>query len=204
VTHSPAGPWQFTYQHKDPRELSWFQREPVMSLALLEAARLQPGSAVVDVGGGASTLADHLLTRGVTDVTVLDIAEAALQASLARLGDGARTVTWLAQDLLSWTPTRRYDLWHDRAVYHFLTDPADRDEYQAVLDAALSPGGHVVIGTFAEDGPQSCSGLPVARYGPRTLAQQFHGYAVITADREEHHTPTGSIQPFTWLLLRRT
>jgi hypothetical protein len=135
-------------------------------------------------------------------VAVLDIAEAAMAASRSRLGELADRVTWLAADVLTWVPARRYDLWHDRAVFHFLTEPGDRDRYRQVVRAGLAAGGSVVIGTFAEDGPQSCSGLPVARYSPAALAEQFPGFDVVEVEREEHHTPWDAVQPFTWLLLR--
>jgi hypothetical protein len=194
--------WDRTYQTKTTDEVSWFQREPTMSLRLLTAAGLGSGTSLIDVGGGASTLVDAALRLGVTDVTVLDIAQAAMTASRSRLGDLAHEVTWLAEDVLTWVPARRYDLWHDRAVFHFLTEPADHDRYREVLRAGLAAGGSVVIGTFAEDGPQSCSGLPVARYSPAALAEQFPGFDVVDVQREEHHTPWDAVQPFTWLLLR--
>ncbi|GHJ49365.1 hypothetical protein Cs7R123_67070 [Catellatospora sp. TT07R-123] len=174
-----------------------------MSLRLLSAGGVGPGSSVVDVGGGASTLVDALLDRGVTDVTVLDVAQSALDTARRRLGDRAGAAHWMARDLLTWSPLRRYAGWHDRAVFHFLTDAADRDRYRRVLEAALAPRGQVVLGVFAEDGPQTCSGLPVVRYGPQELAAQFPGFVVLQAEREEHHTPTGHVQPFTWLRLTR-
>jgi hypothetical protein len=194
--------WARTYQTKRTEDVSWFQREPTMSLRLLTAAGLGSGMSLIDVGGGASTLVDAALRLGETDVTVLDIAQAAMAASRSRLGDLADRVTWLAEDVLTWVPARRYDLWHDRAVFHFLTDPTDRDRYREVLRAGLAAGGSVVIGTFAEDGPESCSGLPVARYSPAALAEQFPEFDVIDVKREEHHTPWDAVQPFTWLLLR--
>jgi hypothetical protein len=194
--------WARTYQTKATEDVSWFQREPMTSLRLLTAAGLGAGTSLIDIGGGAATLVDAALRLGVTDVTVLDIAEPALAASRSRLGQTADRVTWLAQDVLAWAPARRYDLWHDRAVFHFLTEPADRDRYREVLRAGLAAGGSAVIGTFAEDGPQSCSGLPVARYSPATLAEQFPGFDVVDVEREEHHTPWDAVQPFTWLLLR--
>lgn len=198
-----GGHWKHTYDSKSVDKVSWYQTEPVESLRLLRAAGLHPDSSVIDVGGGASVLVDRLLDLGVGDVTVLDIAAPAIAASRARLGRRAATVTWLVQDLLTWTPTRRYDRWHDRAVFHFLTDPADRDRYRQVLDTSLVDAGHVVIGTFAEDGPQYCSGLPVSRYSREALAAQFPGFEAVETRREEHRTPWASVQPFTWLLMRR-
>jgi 2-polyprenyl-3-methyl-5-hydroxy-6-metoxy-1,4-benzoquinol methylase len=174
-----------------------------MSLRLLGEAGMGPDASVIDVGGGASFLVDRLLERGVRDVTVLDVADRALQVSRDRLGQAGKRVIWLAQDLLEWRPSRRYDLWHDRALFHFLTDPADRGRYAAVLDEALSPDGHVVIATFAEDGPEYCSGLPVARYNASDLAKALPGLHPFRAGREEHPTPSGVIQPFTWLMLSR-
>ncbi|MEV0273660.1 class I SAM-dependent methyltransferase [Hamadaea sp. NPDC050747] len=195
--------WRRTYDTKGVDEVSWYQTDPAVSLRLLTAAGLSPASRVLDVGGGASVLADRLLDAGIGDVTVLDIADSALSAARTRLGERAGAVTWLVRDVLAWNPEPRYDLWHDRAVFHFLTDPADRDRYRRVLAAGLAPGGHVVIGTFAADGPQSCSGLPVARYDADQLAAQFPGFEPIESAREEHHTPWDSVQPFTWLVLRR-
>jgi hypothetical protein len=156
----------------------------------------------VDVGGGASVLVDRLLDAGYRDLTVLDVAAAALDRARTRLGSRAGRVTWLVADLLTWVPARRYRVWHDRAVFHFLTAAAARDRYREVLHHALVPGGHVAVGTFAADGPTSCSGLPTARYGPDELAAQVPGYRVVHRRREVHRTPSGGIQPFTWLLLR--
>ena len=194
--------WDDVYDRGDSR-VSWFQAEPIVSLRLLHDAGLHVGSSVIDIGGGASCLADRLVERGVRDVTVLDVAESALQISRKRLGSAADRVTWLAEDLRQWRPARRFDLWHDRATFHFLTEPGDRAEYASVLQAALDPHGRVVIGAFAEDGPALCSGLPVARYTPADLSAQFPGLRVMRVEREEHRTPWGAIQPFTWVILCR-
>lgn len=136
-------------------------------------------------------------------VTALDVAASALHEAAQRLGGRAARVTWVVHDLLTWKPSRQYDVWHDRAVFHLLTDAGDRDRYRQVLGHALTAGGSLVVGTFAEDGPQSCSGLPVARYSPDEFAQEFPGYEVMAQRREEHRTPWDSVQPFTWLLLPR-
>jgi hypothetical protein len=195
--------WAGTYDSKGVEEVSWFQRDPAVSLRLLSEAGLGPGRSLVDVGGGASVLVDRVLDLGVTDVTVLDIADAALAASRSRLGRRAAGVTWLARDVLNWEPERRHDLWHDRAVFHFLTEAADRDRYREVLDRGLADGGSLVLGTFAEDGPRFCSGLPVDTYDAASLAGQFPGFEVRQAIRDEHHTPWGAVQPFTWVQLSR-
>lgn len=184
---------------------SWDQTDPAPSLALLTAAGLAPADAVIDVGAGDSRLVDTLLACGIHDVTVLDICESALTVTRARLGEQARAVTFVATDLLTWHPPRRYDTWHDRAVFHFLTDPADRDRYRTVLRQATHPGSRIVIGTFAPDAPDHCSGLPVARYTPDQLANELgSGFHPIAHRRHRHHTPSGSTQPFTWITARRT
>jgi SAM-dependent methyltransferase len=195
--------WDDVYRRNDPDRVSWFEAAASVSMEMIAAAG--PVRSVVDVGGGASVLVEDLLAAGVADVTVLDISAEALRLAQLRLGSrlGARAeaVRWVRQDVRSWSPPRRFDLWHDRAVFHFLTDGADRDEYRSTLHRALAPGGWAVIGTFAEDGPSHCSGLPVTRYGPGALAAEFPDLSVVKARRAEHVTPAGVVQPFTWLLL---
>lgn len=160
--------------------------------------------ALIDVGGGASPLTGALLDRGFRDLTVLDISAAGMRHARDRLGSRADQVHWLSADVLSWHPLRHYQAWHDRAVYHFLTIDEHRQQYLRTLDTATAPGAIAVFGCFAPDGPQRCSGLPVARYGPAQLARQIGAkWQLISQDREEHITPAGSIQPFTWVALRR-
>ncbi len=198
-----AAYWDSRYSNAGVQGVSWFQAEPAVSLELIEMTRVLPSSGVIDVGGGASVLVDRLVERGFSDLTVLDVSDVALSEARARLGATA-AVTWLHQDVLEFTPGRRFDLWHDRAVFHFLTDPTDRDRYGEVLRSAVAPGGHVLIATFAEDGPEKCSGLPVVRYSADALAGALGaGFAVTDTRREEHSTPRGVVQPFTWLLARR-
>lgn len=174
-----------------------------MSLRLLDAAGVTPADSVVDVGGGASVLAGALLDRGFADVTVLDISAAAIACARQSLGPRAATAHWLTEDLLGWRPRRTWQVWHDRAVYHFLTSPADQRRYRKVLTAATVPGAVAVLGCFAPDGPAVCSGLPVARYSAADLAGQLAGWVLLCQDREEHRTPAGAVQPFTWVALRR-
>jgi SAM-dependent methyltransferase len=193
--------WQDLYAHTAVTDVSWFQQHPAASIELIRATRAGADSPIVDVGGGASTLADRLLDERYRDVTVLDVADNALAAARSRLGQRAGQVSWIVADLLRWRPDRRYQVWHDRAVFHFLTDPADRQRYRSVLHRALAPDGHIVIGTFAADGPTRCSGLPTARYSADTLAAELPGYRVLHQRREEHVTPTATVQPFTWLVL---
>jgi Methyltransferase domain len=195
--------WDGVYDRSAVTELSWFQAEPTVSLDLIGAAGIDTGDPVIDVGGGASTLVDRLLDHGYREVTVLDIAEHALAATRTRLGPRADAVDFVTADVLDWDPPRTYRLWHDRAVLHFLTDSADRDRYRTALSRTLDPTARLVIGAFAADGPTHCSGLPVGRYDPSALAAEFPGYDVARTVREEHITPAGRIQPFTWLLLIR-
>lgn len=196
--------WQGVYQTKEENEVSWYQDRPETSLALIRDAGLGPDARIVDVGGGASRLVDHLLGDGYRHITVLDIVQAALDRARRRLGERADRVTWLAADVTGWAPQSRFDLWHDRAVFHFLTAPHDRAAYAAVMAAAVPVGGKAVIGTFALDGPERCSGLPICRYDAAGLAAEFapHFEAIATMG-EDHTTPAGKIQHFQFCLLQR-
>lgn len=197
--------WNEVYDTKGAEQVSWFQPDPTVSLELIDGLHLDQSQPVVDVGGGASTLVDWLLERGHTDVTVLDVSAHALGLAQRRLADRAQQVHWETTDLLQWTPTRCFALWHDRAVFHFLTDPHDQDRYRESATASVTPGGYLILATFAADGPERCSGLPVTRYSAAELAEQLGaGFTTVTTRREHHHTPTGVDQPFTWLLMRRT
>jgi SAM-dependent methyltransferase len=195
--------WDEKYSSTGATSVSWYQPEPTMSLSLLHALGLGPDTSLVDVGGGASTLVDHLVAAGWRDVTVLDVSPAALRTARERLPRDA-AVTWLAEDLLSWRPERMFGVWHDRAVFHFLTEEADRDRYREALDAAVAPGGTVILAAFAEDGPTMCSGLPVRRYAhPELLAELGSGFEPVQTRREVHRTPAGGEQAFTWVVARR-
>jgi SAM-dependent methyltransferase len=201
--------WEHVYGSRDERQLSWYQAKPDVSARLVrdQAARLPQGktSAVLDAGGGTSALAERLAADGFTDVTVVDIAGPALSAAAGR--PGRERVTRVRADLLTWRPPRRYQIWHERAVFHFLTEPSDRAAYLATLRAGLAPGGAIVMATFALNGPAQCSGLPVARYNGPGLAAEltaaFGDALTVTGQHaEEHHTPSGAIQPFTWITAR--
>lgn len=197
--------WEQIYHARAPDEVSWFQARPEPSLALIDACALGPDAAILDVGGGASNLVDHLLAAGHRDVTVLDLAAAALARTRARLGPAAADVTWIEADVTRYTFSRAYDLWHDRAVLHFLIEADDRARYRRAVEQALRPGGWLVIGTFAPDGPERCSGLPVMRYGPESL-QQLLGplFRLEECRRVAHHTPTGAEQRFVFCRLQRS
>jgi len=198
-----AAHWDAAYAQGDDTR-SWFENQPGMSLRMLDAAGVSAADALIDVGGGASPLTRVLLDRGFRDLTVLDISATGMRHAQVSLGSRADQVHWLTADVLSWHPGRRYRAWHDRAVYHFLTADEHRQQYLGALDAATAPGAVAVFGCFAPDGPRHCSGLPVARYSPAQLARQIGtSWQMISQDREEHRTPAGTIQPFTWIALRR-
>lgn len=194
---SRAAHWQAIYGSKSEAEMSWFEEYPADSRDLLLTPPLPQDAAIIDIGGGTSRLPDALVDAGFSDITVLDIADSALAASKKRLAGRAARIQWLVADVTQWQPERQYDAWHDRAVFHFLTDPEGRIAYRTALEAALRPGGVVVIGTFALDGPDRCSGLAVERYAPETLAAQLGPQFEWTASRPvQHRTPAGISQSF--------
>ena len=175
-----------------------------MSLEIIRSLAPSPDAAIVDVGGGASWLAAALLDQGFQDLTVLDVSPAALEVSQAQLGPLAPRVNWLRQDVLLWSPARSYQLWHDRAVFHFLVDPRSRARYVEALERGLGKGGRLILGVFAPDGPSQCSGLPVARFDAAGLAAELGpGFAPLNAWTEQHATPDGGCQAFTWAAFQR-
>ncbi len=193
--------WDHTYTVKSDTAVSWYQDVPERSLALIRKAG--KGS-VIDIGGGASRLVDRLLAESYDDLTVLDISDVALSRSKERLGAEAIKVGWIVADIMRWTPERQWDVWHDRAVFHFLTEEAGQIAYIAALKAGTRPGSHVVISTFALTGPEKCSGLPVQRYSAETLAARLgREFALLTQESETHPTPFGTTQDFTYAVFRR-
>lgn len=210
MVHAPTGGprarhWDTIYDATGPHQVSWFQARPTVSLELIGHVPLDPADPVLDAGGGASTLVDRLLERGYTDLTVLDVSGRALALARQRLGEQAHRVHWETADVLDWSPPRQFALWHDRAVFHFLTEPADRARYRQRVAGGIRPGGHLIVATFAADGPDHCSGLPVSRYTVDQLeAELGEAFTAVTTRREHHRTPAGVDQPFTWLLARRT
>jgi SAM-dependent methyltransferase len=196
--------WQNVYTKKGENEVSWFQENPAPSLELIAQIGATSGSAIIDVGGGASRLIDNLIDRGFDDVTVLDLSQAALEAAKARLGSRAAQVHWIVADATVWEPTKTYDIWHDRAAFHFLTDDRDRAAYVARLERAVKVGGYAIIATFALDGPERCSGLPVVRYDPASLGQTLgRAFQLTDTRRHAHATPWGSDQSFQFSVFRR-
>ncbi|MBA2399199.1 MAG: class I SAM-dependent methyltransferase [Bradyrhizobium sp.] len=196
--------WENVYTSKGENEVSWFQESPAPSLALIAETGAAPSSGIIDLGGGTSRLVDHLIDRGFLDVTVLDLSAAALQAAKARLGERAVRAQWLVADATAWEPSRTYDVWHDRAAFHFLTEARDRAAYIARLGRGLRIGGHAIIATFALDGPEKCSGLPVMRYDAARLGETLGpGFKLLQSRRDDHATPWGSHQLFEFSVFAR-
>ena len=195
--------WEGVYTKKGENEVSWFQENPAPSLELIAHVGATPASAIIDVGGGASRLVDNLVERGFKDITVLDLSGAALEAAKGRLGGPAVGVHWIVADATVWEPLKAYDIWHDRAAFHFLTEDRDRSAYVALLEHALKVGGYAIIATFALDGPERCSGLPVMRYDPVSLGQTLgRAFQLVDARRHTHATPWGSDQSFQFSVFR--
>ena len=198
--------WEHIYQTKAPTQVSWYQEHSRQSLQLITRTGMAKTAQIIDVGGGPSALVGDLLDRGYEHITVLDISATALKAARTRLGTRADKVTWLEADILQTkSPHHKYDLWHDRAVFHFLTEPADRRRYVNAVNEAVKPGGHVIVATFASDGPESCSGLSVARYEPEGLHNEFgDSFMLLDSTREVHHTPFGTEQKFIYCYCRKS
>ncbi|MBS0221305.1 MAG: class I SAM-dependent methyltransferase [Proteobacteria bacterium] len=199
----PHGHWEGMYATKAEDTLSWYQRHSSRSLAYVTAAASW-ASPIIDIGGGSSTLVDDLLARGYANITVLDIAEAGLAKTKARLGAQASRVNWIVADIRHWHPPRLYEVWHDRAMFHFLTSAEDQAAYLAALRAGTTPEATVILATFAPDGPEQCSGLPIQRYSPQTLASLLGpSFRLVEETAETHTTPSGIEQRFSYAVFRR-
>lgn len=195
--------WENVYQTKAETEVSWFQQDAAPSRDMIHSLGVAPGSAIIDVGGGASRLVDALLDEGFA-VTVLDLSAKALATSRARLGSRADKVHWIAADVTLWKPAETFDLWHDRAAFHFLTDAGARAAYAACVRGAVRPGGHVIIATFALDGPERCSGLPVLRHDAASIGAVLgDDFVLAETRRHDHLTPSGAVQKFQFSGFRR-
>lgn len=203
MTTSNRDHWNQVYRDKQSSEVSWFEAQPRLSLQkILSVTTVQ--SSVIDIGAGASFLVDQLIDMGYNDVAILETALSALEQVKIRLGKSHSHVEFIAADITSWEPQRKYDLWHDRAVFHFMTSEESRKSYLASLNAVVAEGGHVVLATFSEDGPEQCSGLNVQRYSlDSMLATIGDGFELLSFEREIHSTPWGAEQPFNWFVLRR-
>jgi SAM-dependent methyltransferase len=196
--------WQEVYASKQETELSWYQADASPSLELIGQTGISPDSGIIDIGGGASVLVDALIRQGYSDITVLDLSSASLEIAKGRLGSVADRVDWIVADVTTWVPTRSYALWHDRAAFHFLVDPEARAAYVERLNRALVPGGYLVLGTFAVDGPERCSGLPVARYDAQGMqAVLGKGFQLVRELRHTHVTPRSVEQRFEFGVFRK-
>ena len=195
--------WENVYRNKSPLEVSWYQQEPVLSLLLIANTQLLPDARIIDVGGGSSTLVDELCDEAYTDISVLDISGSALAHTKKRLADKADKVHWYETDVTCFKPPHRFALWHDRAVFHFLTNRADRESYINVLKQALEPRGHLIIMTFAIDGPRKCSGLDIVQYDADKLTAELGpGFKLVESGHQIHHTPAGKQQKFAYFRFR--
>lgn len=196
--------WEAIYQSKNPQQVSWFQEHATRSLQFIRDTGVAADAHILDVGAGASVLVDDLLNAGYGNLSVLDISAAALHAAQERLGSDASRVRWIEADVTRLElPDASVDVWHDRAVFHFLTDALDRQRYVQTVLRVVKPGGHVIIATFAEDGPLKCSGLDIVRYRPDTLHQEFgSSFNLVKSEKELHHTPSGSDQSFIYCYCR--
>lgn len=201
----PKQHWEEVYTTKSTDSVSWFQPHAGLSLDLIKATGVAKDAGIIDVGGGASTLVDDLLADGYSDLTVLDLSAHAMEAARERLGKDESKVRWIEADITEVDlPAKRYDIWHDRAVFHFLTTPEQRETYVQTVFRSVKPGGHVIVATFAEDGPEQCSGLPVMRYRPEELHEQFgEAFTLLEHTKEAHHTPAGKVQQFVYCYCRR-
>jgi SAM-dependent methyltransferase len=197
--------WQRIYKTKAENEVSWFQATPSVSVQLIQETDIPRSARILDVGGGASRLVDCLLDAGYGQLGVLDVADSGLAVAKHRLGARSSAVQWIVTDATRYQTEVRWDLWHDRAVFHFLVEVNGRDKYRQVLESAIAPGGHVIIATFGPNGPERCSGLPVVRYGPAQLSAELgDAFRLRKTVVEDHRTPSGSVQEFLYSWFEHT
>jgi ubiquinone/menaquinone biosynthesis C-methylase UbiE len=196
--------WENIYQTKSSTQVSWFQENPLLSLQYIQNTQIDKTAQIIDIGGGTSSLVDYLLGNDFQNITVLDISDTALQIAKQRLGARANLVKWLEADITkAKLPYSHYDLWHDRAVFHFLTQPDDRRSYVDLVRRSVKPGGHIIVATFATDGPLQCSGLDVSRYSSESLHNEFGtDFELVDSTHEEHRTPFGTDQKFIYCYCR--
>jgi SAM-dependent methyltransferase len=196
--------WENVYKNKSAAQVSWYQQEPILSLNLINKYSPHHDVHIIDVGGGASTLCDYLLHYGYRHITVLDISTHAITQARQRLGDKSALIEWKVEDVTQFVPRKTFDLWHDRAVFHFLTDEKERERYRQVLEAAVAVGGHVIIAAFALGGPSQCSGLDIVQYDAEKLKTALgEKFSLLEQTSETHHTPTGQEQAFGYYVLVR-
>ncbi len=197
--------WENVYATKSQDQMSWYRDHLDNSLKLILQTGVEKDAAIIDVGGGSSTLVDDLLDKGFADITVLDISGSAIKKSKERLGAFSQMVGWIVADITEAVlPEGRFDVWHDRAVFHFLTDASDRRKYIDLLLRSLKPGGHLIVASFGLEGPQKCSGLDVVRYNPETMSAEFGGqFTLVDSLDETHNTPFGTTQEFIYCYFKK-
>lgn len=196
--------WNKIYEEKNSTEVSWYEPMPETSLKFIAECKLDKNSAIIDIGGGDSSLVDFLLAKDFTDITVLDVSKKAISRAKARLGDRAEQVKWIISDVLDFVPERKYDLWHDRAAFHFLNEEGQVKKYLEVLEEAVDTGGFVVMSTFSEKGPDKCSGLEVKKYSISNLISLFsESFNMMSCKNVDHRTPSGSVQNFSFCSFKK-
>jgi SAM-dependent methyltransferase len=193
--------WENVYETKSPKQVSWTQEIPSTSLNLIKALNLEKDAKIIDVGGGDSKLVDHLLEEGYRHVTVLDISAKAIDRAKQRLGEAAAKVNWIVSDITAFEPTEQYDLWHDRAAFHFLTEKEHINKYNDIINKAVN--GYIVMGTFSENGPLKCSGLDITQYNEKSLGETLKGFERITCLTEDHTTPFDTTQNFIFCSFKK-
>lgn len=197
--------WNNIYENRQPDEVSWYQIKPTISLEFLQRAKLPKTASIIDVGGGESFFVDYLLDAGYKNITVLDISDAAIRHARQRVGDKTRMVKWIVSDIVDFEPEEKYDFWHDRGTFHFLTNEEDIQKYIALIRASVKPKGNVVIGTFSDSGPQRCSGLEIHQYSENLMERQVAPYFTkVASRREDHITPYGTVQNFLFCCFRKS
>lgn len=201
--NSKQSHWENIYTHKSPQEVSWTQGKPLLTLSWIESLALPKNAPIIDVGGGESHLVDYLIDMGYSDLTVLDISQAALKRSQERLGSKANLVQWIQADLTTFQPNKKYSLWHDRAVFHFLTQKEDINTYTNMVSTAVDQ--YLLMSTFSKEGPLKCSGLPITQYDIESISSNFSAaFELLQQDQELHTTPFDSTQAFIYALFKKT
>ena len=196
--------WENIYQTKDISTVSWYQPTPTTSLDLIAELGLNKDSAIIDIGGGDSFLPDFLLKLGYTNISVLDISEKALENAKSRLGEDAKKIKWIVSDIIKFSPIEKYDLWHDRAAFHFLTEEKEINEYVELVSRALKAKANLIMGTFSENGPTKCSGIDIKQYSKSELTHLFSAnFEKLHCENVNHITPSGAVQNFTFCTFRR-
>lgn len=204
MDHDRKAHWENIYRTKKRHEAGWYQPVPSTSLEQISLLDIDPGSRIIDVGGGDSALADHLLDNGFTNLTVLDISLAAIERAQARLGKNAGKIKWIVSDIVRFNPPQTYDVWHDRAAFHFLTSEEEINTYVRTVSGAVRPGGYFIIGTFSDRGPTKCSGLDITQYASESLCARFApAFRKVRCFSPDHITPGGVIQHYTFCCFQR-